>query len=317
MAKYISILNKVNNKPLLMQKIFPYLLKRPTILIHLISNDNKLKSKLNNIFSTVKRKKNELEKELINNLLFYSHLREILWKLNRLYFKVNESIINEKLFNKKDFDLEANLTDNLIDYVKNAKYSKILNNAILKKITLDFLSSLDNIPIFYNYIIMNNDYFKYIENTQKQMKKKINLVLIIDEKGFVNNVIPDIIKVNQIEIIKKGYKAHDDFFLYLNQFLYNKENTIKNVTKFFFHNETYANYFIGNYYSKNVDNEKYQCLLCFIIDKYYLKENAYTKCLFKVFELLNEIIIENLEYLYIYEQLKIYNFLMIFFHLFL
>ena len=171
MSTYISLLNKVNNKPLLMQKIFPYVLNRPTILIHIISNDNKLKSKLNNIFSTIKKKKNELEKELINNLLFYSNLRDILWKLNKFYYKINESIIKEKLFNKSDFDIEMNLYNNLIEYVQNTKYSKILDSIVLKKIVLDFLSSLDNIPIFYNYII-TNDYFKYIEENSKKMKKK-------------------------------------------------------------------------------------------------------------------------------------------------
>ena len=113
MSKYVSILNKINNKTILMQNIFPLILNRPTILIHLISDDNKLKSQLNNIFSGIKKKKNNLEKELINNLSFYSYLRRIVYELNKWYFKINEYIVNEKLFNNKDFFLGTNLNNKL------------------------------------------------------------------------------------------------------------------------------------------------------------------------------------------------------------
>ena len=312
MSKYVSILNKINNKTILMRNIFPLILNRPTILIHLISDDNKLKSQLNNIFSGIKKKKNNLEKELINNLSIYSYLRRIVYELNKWYFKINEYIVNEKLFNNKDFFLGTNLNNKLNKYVENSIYIKTLNNILLKKIVLDFLSSLDDIPIFYNYIIMNEDYFKYIEDNSKINKKKINLVLLIDEKKFSNNSIPETLKVNKIEVIKKGNKSYDDLFLYINQFLYNKENIIKNVNKIFFHNEVYTNYFEDNNI-KNVSKEKYQCLLSFLIDRYYLKENEYTKCLFNVFQNLKEIKIEFLEYLYIYEQFKIYYFIKDFF----
>ena len=282
MSKYVSILNKINNKTILMRNIFPLILNRSTILIHLISDDNKLKSQLNNIFSGIKKKKNNLEKELINNLSFYSYLRRIVYELNKFYFKINEYIVNEKLFNNKDFFLGTNLNNKLNKYVENSIYIKTLNNILLKKIVLDFLSSLDDIPIFYNYIIMNEDYFKYIEDNSKINKKKINLVLLIDEKKFSNNSIPETLKVNKIEVIKKGNKSYDDLFLYINQFLFNKENIIKNVNKIFFHNEVYTNYFEDNNI-KNVSKEKYQCLLSFLIDRYYLKENEYTKCLFNTY----------------------------------
>ena len=312
MAKSISILNKIHNKPLLMQKIFPYLLNRPTILVHLISDDNKLKSHLNNVFSGVKKKTNNLEKELIDNLKYYSFLREVFYNLYKWYFKINQYIINEKLFDQADLDLETNLYNNLEKFLQTSKYQNILKNSIKKKIVFDYLSSLDNIPVFYNNVTSNNDYIKYIENKTQTTKKKINLVLLIDEKKFINYYIPDIIKINQIEIIKIRNKTIDDLFLYLNQFFYNQEKTIKNVNCIYFHNEIYKNYFIDNY-SNKTNNDKYQCLISMIIDKYNLKENLYTKSLFKIFEYLIEIKIENLDIIYIYEQFKIYYYIINFF----
>ena len=66
--KYTSILNKIAFKPLIMESIFPLLLNRLSILYHIISKDDILKTKLNKLFSDVKKKANNLGDEFITNL---------------------------------------------------------------------------------------------------------------------------------------------------------------------------------------------------------------------------------------------------------
>jgi hypothetical protein len=61
--KYTSILNKIAFKPLIMESIFSLLLKRSSILYHIISKDDILKKKLNRLFSDVKK-------------------RQIMWEMN-------------------------------------------------------------------------------------------------------------------------------------------------------------------------------------------------------------------------------------------
>ena len=83
----ISLLNKIKNKPLIINKIYTYSLNRPYILFHLISNELLLKKRLNNIFSKVSKTKNKLEKEFNNNLIFYSLIPKIFDELSKIYNK--------------------------------------------------------------------------------------------------------------------------------------------------------------------------------------------------------------------------------------
>ena len=76
--KSINILNKINNRPLIIEKLFSYTLNRPYILCHLISNDNHLKNKLNNLFTDGNKTKNNLDKEFCQNLITYSKIKDII-----------------------------------------------------------------------------------------------------------------------------------------------------------------------------------------------------------------------------------------------
>ena len=68
---YISLLQKINSKPIIMERIFSYSISRPNILSILISKDKELVKKLNEIFSKVSKYNSDLGKEFIDNLNKY------------------------------------------------------------------------------------------------------------------------------------------------------------------------------------------------------------------------------------------------------
>ena len=55
-GNYISILMKVRHKPLIIKYIFSFLIKRPYSFLELIEKEEYLKSSLNNLFSSTKKK---------------------------------------------------------------------------------------------------------------------------------------------------------------------------------------------------------------------------------------------------------------------
>jgi len=76
--KYISILGKVNHKPIIIESIFSYIKYNPYILFKLVEKDKILASSLNSYFKPIK-KNNNLSKTLNDNikiLLFYKQFKE-------------------------------------------------------------------------------------------------------------------------------------------------------------------------------------------------------------------------------------------------
>ena len=75
--KYISILRKVNHKPIIIKFIFSFI--NPYILFKLIEKDKELASSINSLFKPVKKNNNKLSKTINNNikmLLNYKHFKE-------------------------------------------------------------------------------------------------------------------------------------------------------------------------------------------------------------------------------------------------
>ena len=91
---YISLLQKINSKPIIMERIFSYTISRPNILLILISKDKELVKKLNEIFSKVSKYNSDLDKEFIDNLNKYSKLREMTNNLIEIYQNIKNNINN-------------------------------------------------------------------------------------------------------------------------------------------------------------------------------------------------------------------------------
>ena len=62
-----TILNKIHNKTLIVETIFPFVLNQPFKLYKLIVSDSSIQSKLNKLFSDIKKGNNQLDKGFIQN----------------------------------------------------------------------------------------------------------------------------------------------------------------------------------------------------------------------------------------------------------
>ena len=159
---YISILNKINHKPIIMENIYSFSQNRPYILLHLISNDLLLKSSMKNTFDNAK-KVNNLSKDIndnINNYIFYRKILEILKekteKIISNIFK-GELKLNSLIKNSKEVKSKNEiLNDILNDIVNNSCYDM--------NIEVDFIDK--------NYKSIKNNLINiYYRSYMKQMKK--------------------------------------------------------------------------------------------------------------------------------------------------
>ena len=311
----ISILNKIKNKPLIIEKIFPFTIKRLSILYDLIRIDNILKAKLNNIFSDVPKYKNSLPEEFQNNLILYPNIEKIYNELNKCYNKLKKnSYTYTYIKDKLNFSFIGYIFNQLI---ANKKLKKI-NIESLKGILFDFYSTLPNISLIFSPNIKNNleeSYFNYINTINKYSKERnktkqnIRLILIIDENYFYNK-ITEIIKylnIKEIELfLEPTDESYSNLFLNLNNYLSNIEY-LHNINKIIIHNKNSNNYYTDN--NTKITNNLYQSLLSYLFDGYYLEEKKDIKNQIKLINNVKEINIENFLFLYIYEQLKIYYFI--------
>ena len=197
--KRISIINKIKYKPIIIEKIFPLILNRITILDNLISRDPILKNQLNNIFSSVPKYKNNLGIEYNRNLENYSILRNINEKLNEYYISIKSKPITYDFIKSKiNFSFMQYLYDSLLKYIQKKFYQFLkLDNKILKRIILEYYLSLDTSIISFlprNSSDFDSKYFELIEEQNKYSKdknkinQKIKLILIFDENDFYNKI---------------------------------------------------------------------------------------------------------------------------------
>ena len=264
-----SILNDINSKPLIIEKIFPYSLSRPNILLTLISKDRNLVNKLNGVFSKVSKYNSGLDKEFMDNLNKYSKLREMTNKLQEIYNKIN---FNNSI---KYSTLKSTYNFSFINYLfKEAKKSlnynlDIIDENIIKGLIFDYLSTLDNIILTFlpqRQLYLDGYYIMDIANQNKKSKEKnkinqkIKLLLLFDENYFFNNIyykikIPNIEEIEIIfdEQFKELYFKHNHLLhIYLNNYLSNLEH-LDRITKINFHNLEFEN----DLYQTILDNNFY------------------------------------------------------------
>ena len=303
-----SILNDINSKPLIIEKIFPYSLSRPNILLTLISKDRNLVNKLNGVFSKVSKYNSGLDKEFMDNLNKYSKLREMTNKLQEIYNKIN---FNNSI---KYSILKSTYNFSFINYLfKEAKKSlnynlDIIDENIIKGLIFDYLSTLDNIILTFlpqRELYLDGYYIFDITNQNKksQEKNKINqkikLLLLFDENYFFNNIyykikIPNIEEIEIIfdEQFKELYFKHNHLLhIYLNNYLSNLEH-LDRITKINFHNLEF-------------ENDLYQTVLAYLFDGYYFETNENVRQQFLLMTNLKSVNIE-MTFLYIYEKIKLY-----------
>ena len=312
------LLKKIENKPLILEQIFPFMLKRPYILYNLISTDSNLKKKLNDIFGNIKMKNNQLGEKYCENLLLYSHIKDIIDKIQQiLESQKNKSITYKYIKNNINFSFIGYLYKSLLKKpeIKNKKYIK---NDILKGIILDYYSLLNNIVLTYAPYL-DFEYSLAIDEMNKKSKEKnknkqnIKLLLIFDENCFYNCVKNNALSINikEVEIIfGDKFIYYDNLFTKLNLYL-SKIKYLNNVNKIIIHNLYYDNYL--NLYDDNnkiINKDIYQCIFNYFIDNYYLNENKNEIYINILQKYIKEVILEDITFLYIYEKFKLYYFVL-------
>ena len=165
-SKSINILNKIQNKPIIIQKIFSFSLNRPLILYYLVSNDNHLKNRLNNLFSDVKKEQNDLGEEFCQNLTTYSYFKDIINIISEsLKEKNNKPLTYTYIKNELKYSFINTLNTSLLKSEQIKKLKKSVDEEILKKIFIEYYTTLDNFTlVFLPSPFMESDYFKLIED---------------------------------------------------------------------------------------------------------------------------------------------------------
>ena len=304
---YISLLDQIKSKPIIVEKIFSYAFSRPNILLILISKDKTLVKKLNDIFSSVPKYTSNLDKEFIDNLNKYSRIREKMNQIEEIYNKIskNNNITYNDLKNKYKFSY--------INYIfeEGKKKYSILDESSIKKIIYDFVSTLDSftlifLPQKYQYLdgnYINDIYWQNLKSQEKfKNKQKIKLLLLFDENYFFNNIsynikIPNIEEIEIIfdnEFKELFFKHNHLLYVYFNNYL-SKIDTLDSITKINFHNLQF-------------EDELYQSVLGYFFDGFFSETN---EDLIQQTRLMKNLKVVNIEmtFLYIYEKIKLYYYI--------
>ena len=125
-AKYECILNKIKHKPIILEKIYSFSIKRPYIILDLISNNENLKLSLTKVFDNSK-KNNDLSSELNRNINSYIKYRKISSKFPTLIKKIYDQFFQQnkkllKIIQKPNYKINFFEEKKILDFIK--KYKK-------------------------------------------------------------------------------------------------------------------------------------------------------------------------------------------------
>lgn len=199
---YISILNKVKHKPILLKIIFPFTDERPFIFPYIINKDQILKKQLKSVFGSL-RKDNNLSKmnTIIYKFVSYRLLSETIiidfyiswnkkWSIEDIDLLFECDKINNKKFSLIDYYNEI-LIGNFYKIKKDKNIhikESIIENYFpkeqkLEKFIKDYFSIKDILFIPYddNYYSLMNEIFDYIIETKPHITK------IIFHKDYCKN----------------------------------------------------------------------------------------------------------------------------------
>lgn len=264
----ISILNKIKNKNIILERIFPFLSNRIIILPLLINKDILLKTSLKNIYKSL-RKNNGLSEEINDTFFrfkayrmmqeeFYINQNKLLLNyrlynplnIPRLYRYVIEDIFKEKKCDKKYFPENKSLDTYIIDYFQyHKKITLLFPFHANKTVDQDFIddSYEDSLNLFRNF-----------------KEEKISATLICTfgwGRDFAEKIY---LKMDKYFIIKNIFcficQNYGNSFLKKMDILYsyalkgkNKEN-IKKITFIEYQsNKFFLEFFVNNYIDKIIN----------------------------------------------------------------
>jgi len=251
---YLTILNKVIHKPLLIENIFTFIRNRPFIFSELIENDKIIKDKLNLIFSSTKKANtlNEICNKNINILLFYKIFKERLFNeinyINFDYFEdytekhsncnpsfikfysnyIFQQITEENEQNKKKLTLPSCYETNDILYQ--------LYQKKFPKINLVYLPKKNKINQFIDDIYDDGLYIEDVINNPNYNQEINILFCIIDDNEFYNRINPinDNIVINKLYFIYIKSNKNKDLNIYHSIKSYLKKINHNNVREIIF-----------------------------------------------------------------------------------
>ena len=196
--EFISILNRVKHKPLIIQDIFPFLDNRPYIFPCLFEKDINLNKELNKLYKSMK-KNSELSSQINPNiykflaykLLYQTPLIDIeeentmeLFDLNFLFDYEDNNINDNCLKNKFNFcysfdsyislvkkSFEKKVIPDNINIKKNILYNYLPKDKAMINFVKDYLSQNDILHIPYP---QDGNYHFLIEKLIKYLNKKNN-----------------------------------------------------------------------------------------------------------------------------------------------
>ena len=259
--KYISILRKVEHKPIVIEFIFSFIKYNPYIFIELIEKDKALASSINSIFKPVKKKNNNLSKTINNNikiLLFYKHFKEYIFDYYPDDIFEYEQYFYDQGFSKKTID-PSFINFKLKFILEKASEKNCLNipENELSNIYYQAVRSMETISIIYlpkinwgtKQIYIDGTYIEdIINNENNNLNQTIeNLICIIDDNEYYNKVKP----MNKNISINKIYflliKGHREISIYnaINSYL--KKINSHSVTEIIFGKE----FFLGREIENN------------------------------------------------------------------
>ena len=199
----IFILNKIKYKPVILESIYSFALKRPYIILDLISSDKNLKLQMKKIFDKSKVN-NNLSPELNNNINLYIKYRNYLEKLIDKYNEENSNK-NENIYKVLQRPtIEENFFDNI--NVKSFIRNNLESYSILKKKSNLFKND-ELFEILNNYIYQKNQKFlDYLKN-QGKVGLFLEAVYIMD-KAFFEKFLKFNFEFNNYPTFTKKYRNY-------------------------------------------------------------------------------------------------------------
>ena len=281
-TKYISILNKINHKPLLLNNIFSFVSQRPYIFPCILDQDFLLKKKLKTSIGLIKKNNSLENKEMIFKFISY----KLLYNIN-----LDENLIST-INNKKNYSMFHYYNKYIIESSKNLEIPNTIKlpKKIIEKnmpsesefssFTKDYFSQIKELSLFYfpknekNNINYDIEYL-YNLNLMENKTQKINLICLISNQNYNSDSMIITYKyINKIIfIIEESYKYEKDLFNKVNNFLkgIKNKNNIKQIIfdksfskeinnydkqNILINNKIYLEYMINDYFSnlKEIEN---------------------------------------------------------------
>ena len=207
----INILEKIKHKPLIIEKLFAYSMKRPFILLDFFFNNKNL----NNYFKKFKLlnhiyQNNDLSKNITKFIDYINYLEDF----QNYNYETNEKCIKKIIREIMSYSLEYIENEELINYLY-----------------FDYLSTKEQIELYYMPINnnLNKDYTlepKYLDYLDKiNSSQKIKLICLLDD--------------NSKNIYEIRYKNINELYftttidsISLQNIYYIFENFFKNITNY-------------------------------------------------------------------------------------